>query len=61
VFVNTRKWLPGKKVLIAPSWINSIDWALKNVNVFLSAEQVKNSPEYDPSTPVNRVHEKSAL
>jgi len=55
--VNTRKWLPGKKVLIAPFWINSIDWAVKNVNVFLSAEQVKNSPEYDPSAPVNRDYE----
>jgi hypothetical protein len=55
--VNTRKWLPGRKVLIAPAWINSIDWAEKNVKVFLSSEQVKNSPEYDASTPVNREYE----
>jgi hypothetical protein len=55
--VNTRKWLPGKKVLIALAWINSIDWRKRNVKVLLSSEQVKNSPKFDPSVPVNREYE----
>ena len=55
--VDTRNWLPGKKVLVAPVWINSIDWAENRVKVDLTTEAVKNSPEYDPSAPVNREYE----
>jgi hypothetical protein len=55
--VDTRNWLPGRKVLVAPAWINSIDWSEGKVGVALTREQVKNSPEYDPSAPVNREHE----
>ncbi len=55
--INTGKWLPKRKVLISPTWVNSIDWAERQVKVFLSSEQVRNSPEYDPSAPVNRDYE----
>jgi hypothetical protein len=55
--VDTRNWLPGRKVLVAPAWINSIDWSERKVGVALTRKQVKNSPEYDPSAPVNREHE----
>jgi hypothetical protein len=24
--VDTRNWLPGKKVLIAPRWIDRVSW-----------------------------------
>ncbi|MEA1949248.1 MAG: hypothetical protein U9N83_18340 [Thermodesulfobacteriota bacterium] len=54
---DTGKWLPGRKVLVAPVWINSIDWAENRVNIDLTTEAVKNSPEYDPSAPVNREYE----
>jgi hypothetical protein len=55
--VDTRNWLPGRKVLVAPVWITSVDWAESKVSVDLTREQVKNSPEYDPSTPVKREYE----
>ena len=55
--VDTRNWLPGKKVLVAPTWINSVDWAESKASVDLTREQVKNSPEYDPSAPVNLEYE----
>jgi hypothetical protein len=55
--VDTRNWLPGRKVLVAPLWITSIDWAESKVRVDLTREQVKDSPEYDPSTPVKREYE----
>jgi hypothetical protein len=55
--VDTRNWLPGRKVLVAPVWIASVDWAESKVFVDLSADQIKNSPEYDPSVPVNREYE----
>ncbi|MGQ9572218.1 MAG: PRC-barrel domain-containing protein [Dehalococcoidia bacterium] len=55
--VDTRNWLPGKKVLVAPGWVENIDWSESKVAVGLSREEIKDSPEYDPSAPVNREYE----
>lgn len=56
--VDTRDWLPGgKKVLVSPGWINQVNWSDAKVSVALTREQIKNSPEYDPHTPVNRAYE----
>jgi len=55
--VDTRNWLPGKKVLVSPLWVESIDWAESKVQIVLLRETLKDSPEYDPSTPVNREYE----
>lgn len=55
--VNTRNWLPGRKVLITPPWVESIEWAERRVQVDLTREGVKESPEYNPSQPVNREYE----
>lgn len=55
--VDTRNWLPGKKVLVAPTWIQRFDWAGAQVHVELSRDDIKDSPEYDPSNPVNREYE----
>ena len=55
--VDTRNWLPGRKVLLALDWVENVDWDDARVTVRLTKEQVKNSPEYDPSTPVNREYE----
>ncbi|MEO6624113.1 MAG: PRC-barrel domain-containing protein [Burkholderiaceae bacterium] len=57
--VDTRNWWPGgRKVLIATHWIDSIDWATSTVSVKLTREQVRNSPQYEESQPVNREYEK---
>ena len=56
--VDTRNWWPGgKKVLVATHWIASIDWADQTVQVALTREQVRNSPEYDESASVDRAYE----
>ena len=54
---DTRKWLPGKKVLIPLIWIVSISWAEKTVGVDVTRDKVKDSPEFDPSLPINREQE----
>jgi uncharacterized protein YrrD len=55
--VDTRNWLPGRKVLISPTWMTDVDWAARKVTVFLTRESVKNSPEYAPSEPVSADYE----
>lgn len=57
IVVDTRNWLPGKKVLVAISWIHDIKWLDKEVYVDLDRESIKESPEYDPSAPINREYE----
>jgi len=55
--VDTRNWLPGKKVLIKISWVDSVNWLERKVTINLPRETIKNSPEYDPSIPVSREYE----
>lgn len=57
VVVDTRNWLPGRKVLLSPAWVRAISWDERKVQVDLSREQVRNGPEYDPAQPVNREYE----
>ena len=54
--VDTRNWLPGKKVLIAPRWIDRVSWDDSKVYVSLSREAIKNAPEYHPDA-LNREYE----
>jgi len=49
--VDTGKWLTGKKVLISPRSISVISWGERMVHVDLTTDAVKNSPEYEPTTP----------
>jgi hypothetical protein len=55
--VDTRNWLPGRKVIIPPDWIKDISWMDSEVLVDVSKEVVKESPEFDPAAPVNREYE----
>lgn len=58
IVVDTRNWLPGRKVLLSPDWrIEGFSWADRNLTVDLTREQIKESPEFDPSEPINREFE----
>jgi hypothetical protein len=57
IVVDTRNWLPGRKVILSTSWIEEVDWLENKVYVNLGQEAVENSPEFDPSAPVNREYE----
>ena len=50
-------WLPGKDILAVPDWIKQISWSDSEVTLTVSREQVNDSPEFDPSAPVNREYE----
>lgn len=59
MIVDTRNWLPGKKVLVSPDWIDQVSWADSTVYVDVSRDRIKTSPEYDPSRPIEREYESS--
>ncbi|MHB1188898.1 PRC-barrel domain-containing protein [Thiobacillus sp.] len=46
--VDTRTWWPGKKVLIAPTWIERVSWTDRAIFVDLGRELIRTAPAYDP-------------
>jgi len=57
MLVDTRNWLPGRKVLISPQWIEKIEWNEKQVRILLLRKIIENGPEYDGKYPVSREYE----
>lgn len=55
--IDTSNWWFGKKVLIAPYWATRVSWAQTKVFINMSREAIKNSPEWNASTPINREYE----
>jgi hypothetical protein len=55
--VDTRNWLPGRKVLVSPQWLKGVSWEEAKVIVDLPRSTIEKSPSYDPSEPVNREYE----
>jgi hypothetical protein len=54
LIADTRKWLPGRKVLIAPESAGTPDPELHSVPVRLTTEQVRNSPEVNTESAITR-------
>ena len=55
--VATRNWWPGKKVLVSPAWIERVSWPESKVYVGLTRETIKDAPNYEESTLINREYE----
>ena len=55
--VDTRNWLPGRKVLVSVQWATRVSWDERLLYTDLDRETIKKSPEYDPTAPVNRDYE----
>jgi hypothetical protein len=52
---DTRKWLPGRQVLISPYQFGEPDLGLFPIN--LTKERIKDSPPVDTNAPVSRLYE----
>lgn len=57
IVVDTRNWLPGRKVLIAPAWARGVDWSERTVHIDADRKTIEDSPPYDPGAPVSRDYE----
>jgi sporulation protein YlmC with PRC-barrel domain len=55
--VDTRNWWPGKKVLVAPKWIERASWQDSRVYVNLARNDIQEAPAYDLSEPPSREYE----
>lgn len=51
---DTRKWLPGRKVLLAPEQLDSPDWSSESIPVALTKQRIKDAPPLDEAAPVSR-------
>ncbi len=56
--VNIHNWLPGKNVLISPTWVNNIFWDESPISVSVLRDKIKQSPVYSDTCELNRDYEK---
>lgn len=61
VAIDTRRWLPGRTVLISPAWIKAVDWSGRSITVDLDRDAIKSAPEYDPSKVITPEYEARLL
>ena len=57
--ISPRFWMPGKRVLISPQWIDRISWNESKVFVNVSAEAIHQSPEFTEDSLLTREYETS--
>jgi sporulation protein YlmC with PRC-barrel domain len=55
--IDTHNWLPGKKVLVSPKWIESVSWSQSKIFVNLTREKIKQSPEFTDKSLLTRDYE----
>lgn len=55
--IDTRKWLPGRKVLVAPRWIREVSWSRQSVKAGLEKDRIEKAPAWDAAQPLTRAYE----
>lgn len=59
--VDTRNWMPGKKVLVIPGWVQSVDWMGHKIAIDLERDVIRQAPEYDPGEVIDDAYEDRLL
>jgi hypothetical protein len=57
MIADTRKWLPGRKVLISPILLGTPDWETRRFPVDLTKDAIKAAPPLREDAPVSRQYE----
>jgi uncharacterized protein YrrD len=55
--VDTRNWLPARKIVLPPSAVTDIDWRQRVISVDATQQQVKDSPPFDSEITIDRLYE----
>lgn len=54
---DTRKWLPGRRVLVSPIALGDPAWSESKLPVRMTREEIENGPGLDEQAPVTRQYE----
>jgi hypothetical protein len=54
LIVNSSKWWIGHEVLVAPQWIERVDWRSRTVFVNLTRNTLRDAPPYDAKTQLQK-------
>lgn len=54
---DTRKWLPGRTVLLAPSWVQAIRWSDREIAIDMERETLRTAPEYAGPQAIDKAYE----
>jgi hypothetical protein len=57
IVVGTRNLPAGKKVLMAPQWVDKIEWTEAKMYVGLTRDRIRDAPSFDPAAPMTRDYE----
>ena len=57
LIIDTHTWWPGKRVLLSPLWVASVNWPEMSVYVDLDRASIQRAPEYNPDQPITREFE----
>jgi len=57
IVVDTSNWWLGHQVLIAPTWIEEIQWLDRTVKINLSRQAIRDAAPYDMTVELSRAHE----
>ena len=57
LIVDTSNWWLGHQVLVAPQWIQGVNWLSSNVSVDLSRKTLKDAPAYAVASSLDRQQE----
>lgn len=55
--IDTRKWLPGRKVLLTPKAVERLDLHEQVLRLNLTRDQIRQAPSLADHLPVTRAHE----
>lgn len=61
IILSTRNWWPGKKVLISPDSVTTIDWSASLVHLTVTREKIQGGPQYDPAIAVDDTYNETFL
>ena len=58
IIVDTRRFLPGKHVIVSPDWIDDMDWSRRRMTLDVTSEMFNKAPAYEAGQEIDRDCEK---
>jgi hypothetical protein len=59
LIVDTHRWWSGRRVLVAPRWIDDVSWSAATVSVDLTRHAIKGAPPYESEKQLDRQREQA--